>query len=111
MQYEYAAFKLVNQVIDADANELQEVFETNTITLYCELHFDTDPISDTYGKWICCLDLVSDTEDVAQRSIVLYSNTLHFEGDNRYTVAINSDLDNIGHDDLGAVILVIGVPV
>jgi hypothetical protein len=54
---------------------------------------------------------VSDTEDIPERSIVLYPNTLHFEGDAVYTVAVSSELDNIGHDDLQNVFITIGVPV
>ena len=56
------------------------------------------------------LEYVSDTEDVPERSFVLYPNTLHFEGDDLFVVSITSELDEIGHDDLQNVFISIGVP-
>jgi hypothetical protein len=67
-------------------------------------------VSDTYGHWICSLEVVSDTEDIPERSFVLYPNTLHFEGDTLYTVGVVTELEDIGHDSLQEVYLVIGVP-
>jgi hypothetical protein len=111
MVYEYTTYRLANQDISAGNNDLQQIFIAGELTLYCTLHFDTDEISDTYNHWICCLEIVSDTEDVPQRSITLYPNTLHFEGDTRFVVSITSELDYIGHDDLQNAYITIGVPV
>ena len=110
MELNYTSFKLANIDIREDENELQQVLTADELTFICTLHFDTDTISDTYNHWICTLDLVSDTLDIPERSIVLYPNTLHFEGDDLYTVAVTSELEEIGHDDLQNVILTIGVP-
>ena len=110
MKLDYTTFRLVNVALNDDENELRQVMNVGELTLICSLHFDTDPISDTYNRWICTLDLVSDTEDVPERSFVLYPNTLHFEGDALYTVAVTADLEEIGHGDLQNVFLTIGVP-
>lgn len=111
MKYNYTAFKLANIDIREDENELQQIITADEYTFICTLRFDTDPISDTFNHWICSLDFVSDTEDVPERSFVLYPNTLHFEGDDFYVVAITSELEEIRHNDLQNVILTIGVPV
>ena len=110
MKLEYTAFRLAGQAINEDSNELQQIFIAGELTLYCTLYFDTDEISDTYNHWICSLDVVSDTEDIPQRSFTVYPNTLHFEGDDRYVVAVTSDLEEIGHNDLMNAFIVIGVP-
>ena len=89
---------------------VQEVLLAGSLSLLCTLHFDTDEISDTYRHWICSLEVISDTEDIPERSITLYPNTVHFEGDELYTVAIQSELEDIGHDDLQNVLLTVGVP-
>lgn len=111
MTLNYTTFRLANQVINPDTNDAQEIFTAGELTFICSLHFDTDTASDTYGHWICCLDVVSDTEDIPERSLTLYPNTLHFEGDNLYVVSITSELDYIGHDDLMDAFITIGVPV
>lgn len=110
MNIRYATFRLANQTIDASANDLQEIFIVENLTFICTLHFDTDSASDTFNHWICILDIVSDTEDIPERSITLYPNTLHFEGDSLYMVSITSDLEYIGHDDLISTYITIGVP-
>lgn len=110
MKLDYVTFRLANQDINADSNELQQIFVAKDLTLYCTMRFDTDEVSDTYNHWICCLDVVSDTEDIPERSFTVYPNTLHFEGDDLYVVSITSDLDYIGHDDLSNAYITIGVP-
>ena len=110
MKYDYAQFRMIGSAIAASDNEVQQMFSVKDKTFICTLHFDTDSVSETFGHWICNLDLVSDTEDVPERSMVLYPNTLHFEGDDLYIVAIVSELDEIGHDDLQNVFISIGVP-
>ena len=110
MKLEYSSFKLITIDIKEDENEFQQVFLAGGLTFICVTHFDTDTASDTFNHWVCTLDIVSDTEDVPERSFVLYPNTIHFEGDSLYTVAITSELEEIGHDDLQNVIITIGVP-
>lgn len=110
MKLDCYTFRLVNVALNDDENELRQVLNVRELTFICTLHFDTDPVSDTFGRWICTLEVVSDTEDIPERSIVLYPNTLHFEGDSLYTVGVVSDLDEIGHGDLQNVFLNIGVP-
>lgn len=111
MRLDYKTFVLANLPIDADTNDIQQIFSLGSLTLICTLHFDTDAISDTYNHWICCLDVVSDTEDIPERSFTLYPNVLFFTGDTLYNVAITSDLEAIGHDDLSSTYITIGVPV
>lgn len=111
MKLAYASFRLANVALNDDENELQQVMTAGELTFICSLHFDTDAASDTYNHWICTLDVVSDTEDIPERSLVLYPNTLHFEGDSLYVVSITSSLESIGHGDLQNVFLTIGVPV
>ena len=110
MKLEYYTFRCANQPLNADSNEIQQIFIAGELTLFCTMHFDTDTASDTYNHWVCCLEVVSDTEDIPERSMTLYPNTLHFDGDNLYVVSITSDLENIGHDDLQNVFISIGVP-
>ena len=110
MKLSYKTFVLASQPIASDTNDLQEIFTVDDLTLICTLHFDTDDISDTYNHWICTFDVVSDTEDIPERSITLYPNTVHFDGDTLYSVAITGDLEYIGHDDLSNVLITIGVP-
>ena len=110
MQLDYLTFRMANQAINKDTNDVQQLFVVGDLTLYCKMHFDTDEASDTYNHWICSLDVVSDTEDIPERSLVLYPNTLHFDGDNLYVVSITSDLDYIGHDGLQNAFITIGVP-
>lgn len=109
MTYNYAQFRMIGSAIAADDNEIQQMFSVEDKTFICTLHFDTDTVSDTYNHWICSLDIVSDTEDIPERSFVLYPNTLHFEGDDLFVVAITSELEEIGHDDLQNVFISIGV--
>jgi hypothetical protein len=110
MKLDYTVFRAVGTALNNDENELRQVFSEGELTFVCTLTFDTDAISETYGHWICTLDVVSDTEDIPERSFVLYPNTLHFEGDTLYTVAVRSELEDIGHGDLQSTFLVIGVP-
>lgn len=110
MKLDYYTFRAVNTALGADDNDLQQLLTAGSITFLCNLHFDTDPVSDTFGHWICMLDLVSDEIDIAERSLVLYPNTLHFEGDTYYTVAVSSELSEIKHDDLQNVFITVGVP-
>lgn len=107
----YFTFRMANQALAADTNDIQQVLTAGNLTLYCTLHFDLDEASDTYMKWVCTLEVVSDTEDSPERSMVLYPNTIHFEGDSSYIVSITSDLEYIGHDDLINTFITIGVPV
>lgn len=109
MNIAYSTYRLVNQDIGPTDNELRQVLTAGELTLYCTLIFDTDSASDTYNHWICTLDVVSDTLDVPERSIVLYPNTVHFVGDDLYVVSIVSDLESIGHDDLQNTFITIGV--
>ena len=109
MKMNYSSFRLVNVAIGPDDNDMQQVIPTDKYTLYCLLHFDTDTVSDTYGKWVCTLDIVSDTTEYPERSLVLYPNTVHFDGDALYSVVITSELDSIGHDDLQNVFMTVGV--
>lgn len=111
MKLDYKTFVLANLPIDAGTNDIQQIFPLRDLTLICTLHFDTDEISDTYNHWICCLDVVSDTEDIPERSFTLYPNVLLFDGDTLYSVAISSELETIGHDDLSSTYITIGVPV
>ena len=110
MKFNYMTFRLANQELGPDDNDLQEIFVVGDLTLFCTLHFDTDTTSETFNHWVCCLDVVSDTEDVPERSLTLYPNTIHFEGDDKYVVAIRSELEEIGHNDLPNTLIVIGVP-
>lgn len=109
MKLNYTTFRAVNTSLN-DENELQQVVSAGELVFICRLYFDTDPISDTYNHWICYLDVVSDTEDIPERSMVLYPNTLHFEGDDLYCIAVTSELEEIGHGDLQNVFITIGVP-
>lgn len=109
MKFNYYSFKAIGTPISADTNDLQQLMQAGEIVLYCVMHFDTDKASETYGKWIVTLDVVSDEVDYPERSLVLYPNTLHFKGDSLYTVAVTSELEDIGHDDLQSVIITIGV--
>lgn len=111
MKLAYTVFRLANTALNDSENEVRQVIAAGELTFICSLHFDTDEISDTYNHWICTLDVVSDTEDIPERSFVLYPNTLHFEGDDLYVVSVTSDLEEIGHGDLQSVFLTIGVPV
>ena len=110
MKLDYKTFVLANQPLNEGENELQQILTVNDLTLICTLRFDLDKISDTYGHWICCLDVVSDTEDIPERSLTLYPDTIHFEGDALYTVVISSELESIGHNDLSDTYITIGVP-
>lgn len=110
MKLDYLTFRLANQPVNADANELQQILVVGELTLYCHLRFDTDSASDTYNHWICSLEVVSDTEDIPERSLILYPNTLHFVGDTLYVVCISSELEYIGHDDLQNAFITVGVP-
>lgn len=110
MTYDYSIFRCINVEISATDNELRQVLTAGELTFICSLIFDTDPISDTFNHWICTLDIVSDTEDIPERSFTLYPNTAHFIGDDLYSVAVSTELTEIGHDDLPNVYLVIGVP-
>jgi hypothetical protein len=110
MKLDYTSYQLASAAINEDTNEIKQIMSAGALTLICSLIFDTDEISDTYNHWICSLEVVSDTEDIPERSFVLYPNTLHFDGDELYTVAVLSDLQEIGHDDLMNVQLIIGVP-
>lgn len=110
MKHEYAQFRMIGTPIAEFDNEIQQMFSVANKTFICTLHFDTDSVSDTFNHWICSLDIVSDTEDIPERSFVLYPNTLHFEGDDLFVVSITSELEEIGHDDLQNVFITIGVP-
>lgn len=111
MKLAYTTFRLANVALNDDENELRQVMTAGELTFICSLRFDTDPVSDTFSHWVCTLDVVSDTEDVPERSFVLYPNTLHFDGDSLYVVSITSAMEEIGHGDLQNVFLTIGVPV
>lgn len=110
MVYNYTVFRCIDTEINETDNELRQVFTAGSLTLICTMLFDTDEISDTFGRWICRLEVVSDTEDIPERSFTLYPNTVHFIGDDLYSVAVSTDLAEIGHDDLPNVYFVIGVP-
>ena len=110
MELNCTSFRLLNTALGADENDVKQVMTAGDLSFICSLHFDTDDVSDTYGRWICLLEVVSDTEDIPERSVVLYPNTLHFEGDTLYTVGVVTELEDIGHDSLQEVYLVIGVP-
>ena len=110
MKLDYYTFRAVNAALGADDNDMQQILTAGNMSFLCRLHFDTDPVSDTFGHWVCLLDLISDDIDIAERSLVLYPNTLHFEGDEIYTVSVTSDLTEIKHDDLQNVFITIGVP-
>jgi hypothetical protein len=110
MELNCTSFRLLNTALGADENDVKQVMTAGDLSFICSLHFDTDDVSDTYGRWICSLEVVSDTEDIPERSFTVYPNTLHFEGDDLYVVSITSDLDYIGHDDLADVFITIGVP-
>lgn len=111
MTYSYFSFRCISTEIAETDNELKQIFSAGELTLICTLLFDTDEASDTHNHWICRLDAVSDTEDIPERSFTLYPNTLHFVGDDRYVVAVNTELSEIGHNDLPNVFIIIGVPV
>ena len=110
MKLDYSTYRLLNSTIAETDNELQLVLTAGDLTFLCTLIFDTDEVSSTYQHWICSMEVVSDTEDIPERSFVIYPNTLHFEGDVLYTVAISSNLEEIGHDDLTNTFITIGVP-
>lgn len=110
MELNCTSFRLLNTALGTDENDVKQVMTAGDLSFICSLHFDTDDVSDTYGHWICSLEVVSDTEDIPERSFVLYPNTLHFEGDTLYTVGVVTELDDIRHDSLQEVYLVIGVP-
>jgi hypothetical protein len=110
MELNCTSFRLINTVLGPDDNDVRQIITAGDLSFICSLHFDTDEVSDTYNHWICSLEVVSDTEDIPERSFVLYPNTLHFENDTLYTVGIVTELEEIGHDSLQEVYLVIGVP-
>lgn len=110
MKINYTTFRAIGTSLNDDENELRQVLSAGKLTFMCTLTFDTDEVSDTYGHWICALDVVSDTEDIPERSLVLYPNTIHFEGDSLYCVSVISELETIGHGDLQNVFITIGVP-
>lgn len=111
MKLNYYSFRAVNTVLSTSDNDLQQILTAGSLSFLCKLHFDTDSVSETFGHWICTLDLISDTVDIPERSLVLYPNTIHFEDDTVYTVAVTSDLEELGHNDLQNVFITIGVPV
>lgn len=88
--------------------EVSTVISSGNVTLLCTMIFDDDEASDTYDHWVCKLEYVSDTEDVADRSLTVYPNTLHFDGDDRYVIAITSELKHIGIDDLTNAFITVG---
>ena len=110
MKIKYTTFRAVSTSLNDDENELRQVVFAGDLTFLCTLRFDTDNISDTYNHWICSLEVVSDTEDIPERSFVLYPNTLHFDGDELYCASVTSELEEIGHGDLQNVFITIGVP-
>lgn len=106
--YRAYQFRIADAPTEGDT-ELATLLASDTFTFLCLLHFDTDPISSTYNHWICSLEPVSDEVQLEERSFVLYPNTLHFDGDDQYTVGVVSDLESIGLNDLDEVYLNIGV--
>lgn len=110
MKLNYTTFRAVGTSLNDNENELRQILSAGSLTFICTLTFDTDEVSDTYGHWICALDVVSDTENIPERSFVMYPNTLLFEGDELYCVSITSELETIGHGDLQNVFITIGVP-
>lgn len=111
MTYNCTAFRCITTEINATDNVLKQVFSAGDMTFVCTLVFDTDKASDTYDHWVCIMNIVSDTEDIPERSFTLYPNTVLFIGDDRYIVSIQCNKETIGHDDLLDTYLIIGVPV
>lgn len=110
MSLKCTTFLATSAIINENEDDLKQIMSAGSLSLICSLHFDRDEVSDTFGHWICSFEVVSDEEDIPERSLVMYPNTLHFEGDELYTVAITSELEEIGHDDLPNVHIIIGVP-
>lgn len=110
MKYTRYDFLLANTSTEGNT-EVATVLSAGDKTFLCRLYFDTDETSMTYNKWSCSLELVSDEAEVAERSFVLNPGTVFFKGDDLYTVAIVSELDVIGLNDLQDVVISIGVPI
>lgn len=109
MYYDYYQFQAVGTPTEGE-DRIATILVAGELTLLCQYFFDSDPVSDTYNKWICTLEDVSEDEDKAQRSLVMNPGTLHFEGDTEYIVSIASELSTIGLYDLEKTYITIGVP-
>ena len=110
MKLNYYTYRLADTAVADKETTLRQLFSAGELTLLCTMDFDTDKASSTYNHWVCRLEVVSDTLDVPERSMVIYPNTIHFEGDELYTVVITSALDSIGFEDLQNALISIGVP-
>lgn len=108
MKYNFSQFRLVDVI--PEENTVVTVL-SGDITLLCTLHYDNDPVSTTFERWICVLEVVTDEENIPERSFVLYPGTIHFEGDNTYIVGVASEFEQITRDNIDSVYLTIGVPV
>lgn len=89
-------------------NKVSFNITAGSIVLDCTLYFDTDTISNTYNHWIMNIINLS-SEEVDERTIVLYPNTEHFTGDSSYEFTVRSEDDNIMFDNLAGVTFYVGV--
>lgn len=122
-KYTFSTFTAVNTVIADTDNEMQQTLSVGNMTFLFvytwteikaaeyEDEAKTKVKTPAEYAWVLAIDSVStsDAEDIPQRSLTMYPNTIHFDGDEHYTIAIISELESIGHADLPNVYITIGV--
>lgn len=119
--YTYSTFCLAPAGVGDNDTELQQTFTVNGVTFLVNMIWTEiqEVVADADGTilepaifgWVLTIDTIaaSSEDDIPQRDLTLYPNTLHFDGDEVYTVAIISKLETIGHGDLQDVYITIGV--
>ena len=120
-KYAYSTFRLVNVAIADTDTEMQQTLTVGDLTFLLVLTWtevqeaEVDDagniVTPAVFAWSLAINTVSTSvnKDIPERSLRLYPNTIHFEGDDLYTVAIISSLESIGHADLQNVYITIGV--
>lgn len=120
-KFTYGTFTAVPTVIADTDNEMQQTLTVGTMTFLlvytwsevreAELDEDGKVVTPAEYAWVVSIDSVvtNSDESIPQRSFTMYPNTIHFDGDERYTVSVISELENIGHADLPNVYITIGV--
>ena len=119
--YLYSTYRIVNTEITEDDDECQQTVTVGDYTFLLVLSWieveqavldgDGNVVTPAKYAWSLSIDSVaaSASQRIAQRSLTLYPNTIHYDGDDIYTVAIISSLESIGHGDLQNVYITIGV--
>lgn len=122
-KFTYGTFTAVSTAITDTDNEMQQTLTVGTMTFlliytWSEIH---EAVYEDEAKtkiktpaeyaWVVTIDSVvlKSEQSIPQRSFTMYPNTIHFDGDEYYTVSVISELENIGHADLPNVYITIGV--